>query len=68
MTAAPDWNAADKAYQAHHASCPTCRAAGANPNHLQRCPTGAPLWATYQAAGMPPHFTWLRKRPTGKKP
>lgn len=34
----------------------------ANPNHLQRCPTGAPLWATYQAAGMPPHFTWLRKR------
>ena len=53
MSTAPDWHAADRAYQLHHATCPTCRADGANPNHLQRCPTGAPLWATYQAAGMP---------------
>ena len=58
----------DKAYLLHHFSCPTCRAAGGNPNNLQRCPTGTELWATYQAAGMPPHFTWLRKRQGGKKP
>lgn len=43
MTAAPDWNAADRAYQLHHATCPTCRAAGANPNHLQRGIPGRPV-------------------------
>lgn len=68
MTTPPDWHGADKAYQLHHTGCATCRAAGGNPNNLQRCPTGAELWATYQAAGMPPHFTWLRKRQGGKKP
>lgn len=69
MTAPPDWYAADRAYQLHAAACGTCQAAGANPNHaLRRCPTGAELWATYQQAGDPPHFTWLHKRPGGKKP
>ena len=58
MTAPPDWHAADRAYQHHHAHCPQCRAAGANPT-LQRCPDGQELWDTYQQAGMPPHFTWL---------
>lgn len=66
MTTPPDWYAADKAYQLHHASCATCKAAGANHNTQQRCPTGAELWATYQAAGMPPHFTWIKPR-GGKK-
>lgn len=64
--APPDWYAADRAYQLHAAGCPTCQAAGANPATLQRCPTGAPLWATYQSAGMPPHFTWIKPR-GGKK-
>lgn len=68
MTTAPDWHAADKAYQLHHTSCAICRAAGTNPNTQRRCPLGAELWATYQAAGMPPHFTWLRKRPGRTKP
>lgn len=68
MTTPPDWYAADKAYQLHHASCATCKAAGANPNNaLQRCPAGAELWATYERAGMPPHFTWIKSR-GGKKP
>lgn len=62
MTTPPDWYAADKAYQLHAADCHTCRAAGSNPFNLQRCPTGAELWATYEHAGMPPHFTWLKPR------
>ena len=41
---------------------PHCRAAGTSPNTQQRCPEGAQLWGTYQQAGDPPHFTWLRKR------
>jgi len=45
-------------YQRHHAGCPTCRAAGANPYAMQRCPDGSALWATYQQAGIPPHFRW----------
>lgn len=64
----PDRYAADKAYQLHHASYPQCRAAGLNPRGLDRCPDGAELWATYQEAGDPPHFTWLRKRQGGTKP
>jgi hypothetical protein len=54
--------AADRAYQQHHTACPQCRAAGTSPNTQQRCPEGAQLWGTYQQAGDPPHFTWLRKR------
>lgn len=60
--ATSDWLAADKAYQLHHTSCPQCRAAGLNPRGLYRCPEGVELWATYQQAGDPPHFTWLRRR------
>jgi len=56
----PDWHAADKAYQLHHATCPTCRAAGTAPGSRERCPDGSALWSTYQQAGDPPHFTWLR--------
>ena len=43
MTTPPDWPAADRAYQAHHAACPHCRAAGTSPNTQQRCPEGAQL-------------------------
>ena len=64
----PDWPTADRAYQQHHAACPQCRAAGTSPNTQQRCPEGAQLWGTYQQAGDPPHFTWLRKRQRGRKP
>ena len=68
MEAAPekDWHAADKVYQAHHAGCATCRAAGANPDTTLRCQAGAELWATYQAAGTPPHFAWIKPRPERK--
>ena len=54
----PDWHTADRAYRLHHASCPQCRAAGAN-LALQRCPKWLTLWDTYQQAGMPPHFKWI---------
>ena len=61
MTTPPDWNAADRAYQLHHTNCPTCIAAGMAPGKRERCQDGAALWATYQQAGDPPHFTWLRR-------
>ena len=51
-----DWHTADKAYLAHHNQCSTCRAAGARPGHLQRCPTGQALWDTCNQAGTPPHL------------
>ena len=51
----PDWHAADRAYQHHHAACPHCRAAGTSPNTQQRCPEGAQLWAQYNQAFDPPH-------------
>ncbi|WP_287740032.1 hypothetical protein [Diaphorobacter sp.] len=60
LATTPDWYAADKAYQLHHGSCGTCRAAGARPGSAQSCPTGAQLWATYEQAGNPPHFNWLK--------
>lgn len=47
MISTTDWPAADRAYQLHHANCPTCRAAGAAPGSVQRCTVGAQLWATY---------------------
>lgn len=63
MTApANAWEAADKAYQLHHFSCPQCRAAGAAPGRQERCPEGLALWTKYLDAGDPPHFTWIRKR------
>lgn len=68
MTTPPDWHAADAAYQQHHATCPTCRAAGAAPGSVQRCTVGAQLWATYNQAGLPPHFRWLAQRDTHREP
>jgi hypothetical protein len=69
-TTPPDWPAADRAYQQHHTACPQCRAAGTSPNTQQRCLAGQELWAQYNQAGDPPHFTWLRKRKRqeGRKP
>ncbi len=51
-----DWHTADKAYQAHHTHCHECRAAGARPGQLQRCPAGQALWDTYNQAEPPPHL------------
>jgi len=62
MADPPDWRAADRAYQDHHGRCSLCQAAGKNPD-LQRCPQGQELWDTYNQAGEPPHFLWLRRQP-----
>lgn len=51
--ASTDWQALDKAYQAHHVNCPTCIAAGKG--YGLRCGVGASLWAEYDAADMPMH-------------
>lgn len=64
---APDWYAADKAYQLHHFNCPTCRSAGASLSRTL-CAVGQALWGTYEAAGMPPHFTWLHQREKNHEP
>ena len=61
----PDWPAADRAYQHHHAACPHCRAAGTSLNTQQRCPEGAQLWGTIDGLGMlesdlPP--SWWRQQ------
>ena len=58
------WQAADKAYQAHHTNCLLCISAGISRSSQTRCPAGQALWDTYNSAGMPPHFTWLSQ---GKK-
>lgn len=58
----PDWPAADAAYQHHHAACPPMPSGRHKPKHPAALPRGAQLWGTYQQAGDPPHFTWLRKR------
>ena len=57
----PDWPAADKAYQHHHAACPQCRAAGTSPNTQQRCPEGAQLWGTYHKAALKAEQTGNRE-------
>jgi hypothetical protein len=46
-----DWHALDKAYQAHHVTCPVCIAAGKVDG--QRCGTGAALWAAYDQTPKP---------------
>jgi hypothetical protein len=51
--ASTDWQALDKAYQAHHVNCPTCIAAGKG--YGLRCGVGAALWAAYDAVDMPVH-------------
>ncbi len=54
--AAPDpgtaWRAMRDAYYSHHASCPTCRAAGLG--YGLRCGAGAALWAEYGRDLPPP--------------
>jgi hypothetical protein len=42
------WSELDKAYQAHHVTCPTC--IGAGKGYGLRCGTGAALWAAYDVA------------------
>jgi hypothetical protein len=46
-----DWQQADRAYQAHHAQCPICRAAGLGKG--SRCAEGQASWDAYEAAPMP---------------
>ena len=46
---AQPWNEADKAYQAHHWNCPTCKAA-ARSGHSDRCATGQQLHDLYERA------------------
>lgn len=46
---AQPWNEADRAYQAHHWSCTTCKAA-ARSGHSERCTEGQHLYATYEQA------------------
>lgn len=41
------WEAADRAYQAHHFACPQCIAAGITRSQ-ERCADGLALWQTYQ--------------------
>ena len=60
-SSASAWEAADRAYQAHHFQCPQCIAAGITRSQ-ERCDVGAPLWDAYQQAGDPPHFIWLREQ------
>lgn len=42
-----EWATLDKAYQAHHFTCPVCIAAGKG--YGLRCGTGAALWANYNS-------------------
>ncbi|SEQ44876.1 hypothetical protein [Giesbergeria anulus] len=44
------WNVADRAYQAHHWSCTTCKATARSGGSSQRCATGQHLYATYEQA------------------
>ncbi|QTW17571.1 hypothetical protein [Comamonas kerstersii] len=54
---ADQWQAADKAYQQHHASCGTCKGAGLRPNEAQRCPEGQALWTNYLNTPLPLFLT-----------
>jgi len=46
----PDWRTLDAAYQAHHAHCHVCQAAGRGTRYGLRCGAGASLWSNYTAA------------------
>lgn len=48
---AVDWHQADRAYQAHHWSCPQCQASGKG--YGSRCDEGQRLLDAYEAAPMP---------------
>ncbi|SOE35247.1 hypothetical protein [Delftia acidovorans] len=50
---------ADRAYQAHHFSCPQCIAAGVTRSQ-PRCEAGDVLWSAYQ------HERDPRRRPAGR--
>jgi len=54
-----EWATLDKAYQAHHLTCPACIASGKG--YGLRCGTGAALWANYDQASEPPRTTPTRK-------
>ena len=45
------WNEADRAYQAHHWRCPTCKAV-ARSGHSERCAIGQHLYNLYEQATM----------------
>lgn len=47
MTTPLTWQETDKAYQAHHTSCPQCLGAGRRPGQSERCPEGGELWELY---------------------
>lgn len=47
-----EWETLASAYQAHHAACPVCIAAGKG--YGLRCGTGAALWTEYDRAAQPP--------------
>jgi len=47
---AQPWNVADKAYQAHHWSCTTCKAAARSGGSSQRCTVGQHLHQLYEQA------------------
>ncbi|MGB4061002.1 MAG: hypothetical protein WBK26_12380 [Burkholderiaceae bacterium] len=59
----PDWAALDKAYMAHHLSCPACIAAGKG--YGLRCGAGRALWGSYDAVDMPPP---VRAQPASAAP
>ena len=48
MENADTWRELDRAYQAHHFKCPTCKAAGLG--YGLRCGAGAALWTAYSDA------------------
>lgn len=47
---AQPWNVADRTYQAHHWSCPTCKAAARSGGHSARCTEGQQLHSAYEQA------------------
>ena len=44
------WNEADRAYQAHHWNCTSCKAAARSGGHSQRCTEGQHLYELYKQA------------------
>lgn len=46
------WNLADRAYQAHHWNCTTCKVAARSGGHSQRCTEGQHLYDLYEQAAM----------------
>lgn len=59
---AVDWHQADRAYQAHHITCPVCIAAGKG--YGSRCDEGQRLHDAYEAAPMPEFGKGKRFTPT----